>query len=292
MKKIFKSKLLLAALLAIPGFALFADPIRLVGSDVVGEKISAKISDYAKSRNIDLKINMVGTRDSIAALNAGNADIAIVALLKGQKKLEGFQYVPYTHQVAAIIVNKANPLEEISVDQLKFIFGMEGQKGELSDEEKAPFKNILAISTNLKESLALELFKSKCLNNSNISSKVEIKESTKRVTDTVRNSGSAIGIASFDPKLPDVKVLAVLDKHQDKENSIAFKPTAENVHNGDYPMSLDFYVVYKAENTQKFKGLLQILYDEKVQEILETSGFVVSPKNFQKAFLLGLDIGK
>ena len=277
---------------------LFSEPVRLAGSDLVAAKIGKAVDERAKERSIDLKTNMIGTRQAMMDLQKGDADIAIIAMPDGQKKLEGYQYVPYANQIAVILVNTANPIEEISTTQLRQIFGTEAvERGDSwqnygSTIDSTAIRNIVPITTSLKESLALEIFKYKCIDGANVSLKVETKDSTPILAQAVKNSSNAIGIASYDPHLEGVKVLAVSNSGKNAANIFAFKPTSENVHNGDYPLSLNFAIVFKQENAEKIKPIIQVLFDDNTINLLEKGGMMPAPRNFIRSYLLGLDIDK
>ena len=297
MKKSLLSKAIFACAAISAASALTAETIKMVGSDIIAEKISAEILERVKERSLDVNLNMLGTRQALADLAKNNAHIAIIAIPDGTKKLDGYQAVPYAHQVATVLVNSSNPIEEITTTQLAQIYGADTADnsslqnfGESSD--KTAVRNILPMVSSLKESIAVEVFKAKCLGSANMALKVETKKSTPELALTIKTGGNTIGIAAFDPQLEGVKVLAVSDTSKNSVNAFAFKPTMENVHNNDYPLKLDFFIVFKDENLQKIKPLLQILLEDNMLDTLEKSGLMPAPKNFVRSYLLGLDINK
>lgn len=265
------------------------DTVKLMGSDLVGEKISAVLAEKLKKQGLNVSVDLSGSKAATDALKKNEADIAILALVRENDMLENYQYVPYTHQIAVVLANTANAMEEISLPQLREFFG--GFSEALSKEEASSTKTIQPMLTSLKESLAVELFKYKCLNGENPSPKVEIKESTLKLAELIKNSVNAIGIGSFDPKAQNVKALAISDRRSDG-SVFSFKPTVENVQNKDYPLTLSFYLVFKTNRTQTLKPVINLLFDDEIMELLNKGGFVCPPKNFIKSYLLGLDSKK
>lgn len=293
-----KKLLAMAALMSLgAGFCAqgaSVDAIKVSGSDVLGEKISKELATSAGNLGLNLKISMNGSRDGIDLLKKGESDVAIVAIPQGQPMPEGFVLMPYVHQIAAIVVNKVNPLEEISISQLKQIFGSSGEKVDTWEKfglnTNSALRNIYPLTVPLKENLALELFKNECLNNSNISSNVDIRKSSADVLDIVKTTTNAIGLVGIIPP-DDVKVLAVSD-NSELASKQAFKPTIDNIQNGDYPINLTFYLMYKRENTKKLRPILQILLSDSIAKVIEDGGLTPSPKNFRKSYSLELDIQK
>ena len=101
--KNFSFRYAFAAFFCFAASLAFAqNPVRIVGSDIVGDKISKEI--LAQSNLIGSKcvVEMNGSRDGLNDLKAGKADIAIVAILDSDQFPEGFAAVPFAHQIATI----------------------------------------------------------------------------------------------------------------------------------------------------------------------------------------------
>ena len=274
--------------------SLIGAPIRLSGSDIIGEKIEKELKASAANLGLELDVSMNGSRDGLDLLKKGQTDIAIIAIPRGQPIPEGVVMVPYAHQIAAIVVNNENPLEEVSLLQLRQIFSSQGEK--VDSWEKFGLntaniiRNIYPLSLPLSENLALELFKNTCLDNANISSNVDVRKSSADVLTIWKSTTNAIGIIGTIPP-EGVKVLAVSDTLENNKRQ-AFRPTLENIQNGDYPIVLPFYIAYKKEKVKDLKPLLQLLLSDGIAKVIDDGGLTASPKSFRKSYSLELDIQK
>lgn len=294
MKKFLSNFAPFAAMLAFVALPLSGAPIKLSGSDIIGEKIEKELEADAANLGLELDVSMNGSRDGLDLLKKGQTDIAIIAIPRGQPVPEGFVLVPYAHQIAAIVVNNENPLEEVSLLQLRQIFSSQGEK--VDSWEKFGLntaniiRNIYPLSLPLSENLALELFKNTCLDNANISSNVDVRKSSAEVLNILKSTTNAIGIIGSIPP-EGVKVLAVSDTLENNKRQ-AFRPTLENIQNGDYPIVLPFYIAYKKEKVKDLKPLLQLLLSDGIAKVIDEGGLTASPKSFRKSYSLELDIQK
>lgn len=290
MKKIFVS--FLASLTLLAPFALQADSIKLVGSDIVGEKIIDELKKNFDSLGISFVADMNGSRDGLLNLKEKTADIAIVARQDGSPFPEDKVVVPYAHQLAVVVVNSQNPIEEITIPQLAQIFASSGEKIDkwqsFGLNNNVSLRNISPMVASPSENITLELFKNKVLKGDVVSTNVESKLLTPAIMKSVSNTVNSIAIVSVPPSLPSVKALGVASANGGQ----FFKPTPENVQNGDYPLALHFYIVYDKANLQKIKPVIQMLLSDAIAEQLEKGLLMPAPKNFRKSYSLGLDIAK
>lgn len=292
--KNFSFRYAFAAFFCFAASLAFAqNPVRIVGSDIVGDKISKEI--LAQSNLIGSKcvVEMNGSRDGLNHLKAGKADIAIVAILDSDQFPEGFAAVPFAHQIATIIVNSQNPIEEITIPQLRQIYGSTGEQTDtwsnLGLNNTISLRNIYALSTSFLDNIAVELFKNKCLNGENISDSVDFKENFEQVVKVIKSTTNAIAIVNVAPDNPNIKTLAVA---QGGAKPHPFKPTSENVQNGDYPLALHFYLGFDKKNIKKLRPILQMLLSDNIAKSIDKGYLVSAPKNFRKSYSLELDISK
>ena len=276
----------------IAPFSFAQNPIKIVGSDIVGEKISKEIATQADLIGAKCSIEMNGSRDGLNDVKAGRADIAIVAIPDSKSFPEGLSAVPFAHQIATIIVNSQNPIDELSFQQLRQIFGSMGEQTDtwsnLGLKNTISLRNIYALSTGFKDNIAVELFKNKCLGGENISESVNFKENSAQVIEIIKTTSNAIAIVNVAPDSPSLKTLAI---SQDTKSQ-PFKPTSENVQNGDYPLTLPFYLVFDKKNIKNLRPILQILLSDNIAKSIDDGNLVSAPKNFRKSYSLELDISK
>ena len=293
MKKFFIALAAFLNLAVCPFICAQSGEIRITGSDIIGEKIIPELKRDFDALGVKVSIDMHGSRDAILDLSQKRSDIAIAAFLDGDTLPKDKVCVPYAHQIAVIIVNSGNPIEEISFDQLSRVFGSTGEKIEkwqaFGLNNEVALRNISPMAVQPRENVTLELFKAKVLGGANIAAAFGNNLSSADIVKSVSNTVNAIAIVSSVPSNKSVKALGVSASLM---NPQYFKPTPENVHNGDYPLTMHFYLVYNKEDAKKLRPVIQELFSDAIADKLAEGNFVPAPKNFRKSYTLGLDIDK
>ena len=87
-----------------------------------------------------------------------------------------------------------------------------------------------------------------------------------------------------------VKILSVSDSSSGGNYRYSFLPNQASVFNGDYPMTLSYYIVFKRENAKKVKKLVSILLGSSIADKLDAKGFFSAPPESRKKSLFELDI--
>ena len=280
-------------ILAMPAFAA-ESALKLAGSDVLGPVVSKDISALCKAANIGVKIDMRGTYMAYKALNDGTADAAIIALPKKAKLPADLAAFPLAYQAAVVIVNSVNPIDEISTQQLTNIYAANAKARAESWAQigvrDVSLRGIMAVTTSFSDNIVIELFKAEALGGANLGSWVNMVSSQQDILNIIKTNNSAIAVVGKAKDSDMVKVLPVSEPIKGK--SYAYRPDIESISNGDYPISLPFYIVCKKKNLQKAKGLMKILLDDKIAATLENSQFFAAPENSRKKSIFELDIVK
>ena len=266
----------------------------LAGSDVLGPVVSKEISALCKAANIDVKIDMRGTYMAHKALESGAADVAIVALPKKAKMPADLLALPFAYQAAVVIVNTVNPIDEISTQQLLNIYSA-GAKAHAESWAQigvsdVSLRSIMAVTTSFSDNIVIELFKSEALGGANLGSWVNMVPKYQDILNIIKTNNSAIAIVGRASGDDMIKVLPVSESVKGK--SYAYRPDIESIFNGDYPITLPFYIVCKKASAAKAKDLVKILLDDKIADKLESSQFYAAPKNSRKKSVFELDIVK
>ena len=87
-----------------------------------------------------------------------------------------------------------------------------------------------------------------------------------------------------------IKVVSVAKPEDDTSKAYAFKPDRENIFNGDYPMTLPFYIVFKKENVKKVKALARFLLEDDIANKIDKTDFFSAPSSSRKKSIFNLDI--
>lgn len=285
---------ILSAIFATSVFA--ADKIVMAGSDLMKPVIAESVQNTAKKNGIDLAIDMEGTYSAYDKLAKGTADIAIIALPRTHKLPDGLVALPFAYQAAVIVVNTANPIEEITTKQLSDIYSIATKtRAETWTQlgiKNVGLRNIIPITTGLSDNVVVELFKYTAIGGVNLGQWVNIAENKQAIYNLIKANNSAIAVigklSGTDSHL--LKIVSVAKTDEFGKKSYAFKPDRENIFNGDYPLSLPFYIVYQKKNAEKIKQIARILLSDDVANKIDRTDFFAAPESSRKKSNFELDI--
>lgn len=272
-----------------------ANEIRIAASDLLAEYIEEPLAAYGKESETTLKVEGVGSLPALDRLRSDEIDLAIIAIPQGGEVPEGeFSIYPFAYDVAVLIVNVNNPIDEISLDYLGGIFGTSeefsfntwGEIG-LSGWQK---RNIKAFSGTSEESIALELFKHSVFKAGSMKAGVA-RVKPNEVIGLVSEDVASIAILSQMPEGGKVKVLMVSSADDSSDADLtAFGPSDDNVHYGDYPIRLAFYMVYKKRDEAKLREVVRVLLNDGVAQSLQENHLVALPDTIRRKLLSDLDL--
>lgn len=274
--------------------ALADTTIKLSGSDIVGPIIEKEIYSLSKSAGINTQCDLRGTYVALPELLEGKTDVAIIAQPRGRKLPDGLVAFPICYQAAVVIVNSINSIEEINTVQLYNIYSRNAKAHfetwanlGISD---VGLRNIMAATTSFYDNIVVELFKKEALGGTNLGPWVNMVYKKSDLLNLVKTNNSAIAVLGKVKDEDMIKILPVSRSGGDK--NYAYKPDIESIFNGDYPLTIPFYIVCKKENLMKAKPLLKILLDDRIATLLDNSDFYAAPKNSRKKSIFELDIAK
>ena len=185
-------------------------------------------------------------------------------------KLNGveFELTPIGHEAFVFIVNKDNPIDSITVEQIRDIYS--GKTTAWADLGYPELGNIIAYqrSENSGSQTALE----ELMGNIPLMDAPEyVAETMSGIVDNIeyRNLENSIGYSFrfFVSGMMGSKVkLLAID---------GIEPTEENIRNGSYPLISTFYAVSrKGETNPNVQAVLCWITGEQGQELVEKSGYV------------------
>ena len=116
---------------------------------------------------------------------------------------------------------------------------------------------------------------------------VSIEKDTE-VEDLIASDGVSIAILSRKPENKNIKVLMV-SSNSDKY-SPAFGPTDDNVHYGDYPIRLAFYIVHNLRDEAKLRPIIRELLNDEVATSLRSKDLIALPDTVRRKFFIDLDL--
>ena len=275
----------------LPALGTQADEIRMAASDLLAEFISPPLKAYAEENNLDLKLEGIGSLPALDRLRSDEIDLAIIAVPEGEEvPRDEFSVYPFAYDSAVVAVNERNPIDEISLPRLGGIFGSNEEFnfntwGELGLSGWGS-RNIKPLAGPSEESISLELFRYSVFAGGAMKPSVAIVRDTE-IEDAVVGNIAAIGILSSLPQSDDLKVLMISDGQS--PDSPAYGPTAENIHLGDYPIRLAFYIAYNPRDEAKIKPVLRALLEDEIAEVLNKNHLFALPNTVRTQLLIDLN---
>ena len=242
--------------------------LTLAGSTTV-LPIAQRVAEEFMNLHPDVNISVRGGGSGvgIAALIDGVVDIANASRPMKDEELKlarerGVNPVPtiIANDGIAVIVHPENPIDEISLDQLKAIYtGGISRWSELGGTNRP----IVVISRDVASG-TFEVFKKLVLEGENVRPDAIRLASNKAVAVTVAKTPDAIGYVGLGFLSPEVKPLKV----------DGVSPTPENVISGKYKIVRPLYMYTNGEPKGLAKEFIQFILSDEGQNLIKELGFV------------------
>ncbi len=278
--------------LSIPLALLGADPIRLVGSDLVADTLGPELKAFATANELPLAIDLRGSRLGLETLQAGGAELGLI-VLGAEDTPPGPEFansvVGYLTTVVA--VPSTVPLTQIHFAQLAGVFGASEvtnykRWSELGVTGSWGVRGITAVAVSRRGGLAVDLFRYQVLKTPDLKPTVVQFDEVARAAGRI--SGEEGGIALL-PSPPEeggpLKVLLVAKSERD----VAYGPTAENLHTGDYPLRLAVRLVFRKTDAKRLNFLLRHLLADETAPALLRAGVVPLPVQARNQLVFELE---
>jgi phosphate transport system substrate-binding protein len=260
--------------------------IQNTGSDTMVNLAQAWAEEYATvSPGVSVEVSGGGSGTGIAALENGTVDVAnasrtvepaeAAAALKNTGKEPKEFMVGY--DALAVYVNKANPIEEITLAQLAGIYAEGGtvtKWSELGVTMPAGADEIIRVSRQ-SNSGTYAYFREAVLGKGH-DFKLGSRDmhGSKDVVELVSKTPGAIGYSGMGYATPEVKMLRVAKA----AGEAAWAPTVENTLNHTYPIARPLFMYTLGEPTGAVKAYLDWVHSDAGQEIVRKNGYVPLPK--------------
>lgn len=268
----------------------------IAGSDFFKGVIEGPIEAfYNKKEKHEVTFSFTGSYLAMQALEAGEADLAIMAIPDSAQKPSDNLWAlkPFAFQAPVVVVNAKNPLEEISLKNLYFIYGTNNlvKWSDLGLEGEWQHRSVqaVAIESRSGDDFVNEIFKVLVLRGECLSATMAFCEDVSGVEKVLQNKNESMALLRYLPTSKTLKSVSLVKG--DKGNDFAYLPTEESIYYGDYPVRLPYYIVYEKKKEKKLNGILSYLIkDEGIRNRLKEKDFFVVPKKNQKSLLQDLDI--
>lgn len=278
-------------------FALWAGglegaELRVVGSDLLGDEFVAELKGFAQQREMALAASLRGSRAALRALEQGEADVGIVMTPERRTVFaKGLRAVPLAYHVTHVVAPRDLPRSELTLAELAAVFGAKdaarlGQWGGLGLGREWANRRIVVLASDDERGLSLGLFRHVVLGDGAWRGDLQRLGSPAAVLQrlAVAEGGVAL-VAAPPPETANVKVLAIARG----EGGLAFEPSPENVHAGDYPLSVPLWLVVREEAVAGQLEFLRHLLGEETAARLRRTGLIAVPEAARQRLALDLE---
>jgi phosphate transport system substrate-binding protein len=263
--------LVLAALVAaLPTLATAA--VTAKGSDTMVILAQRWAEEYMK-KNAGKKVQVTGggSGTGIAALINGTTDVANASrAMKDDEKAkvrDRYSVLPTEISVAkdgvAVYVNEANPVQQLTVEQLRGIF-----LGDVTNWKQVggPDAQIVLYSRE-NSSGTYVFFKETVLDNGDFASSAQTLPGTAAVVNAVAKERNGIGYggAAYAKGVKEVKLVG--------KDGQAYAPTEANVKAGKYPLSRALFMYTRGKPSGETKDFIDFCLSPDGQAIVTKVGY-------------------
>jgi len=246
---------------------LFAQELTLQGSTTVLPIAQAAAEAYMeKHPDADIMVRGGGSGTGIAALIDGATDIANSSRpmkTKEMKQAREKGVNPVGTVIAldgiAVIVHRSNPINEISLEDLKKIY-----TGNTSNWSSLGAKGKIVVVSRDAASGTFEVFNEKVLTGAKLTESALMQASNLEIARTVEQTPGGIGYVGLGYISDKVKVLKV--------NGVT--PSEQTVRNGSYPLARPLYMYTNGAPKGLAKSFIDFILSNEGQKIVRDNGFV------------------
>jgi phosphate transport system substrate-binding protein len=257
-----------------------ADSIQIKGSDTMVNLGQAWAEEFMKANpKVSVAVTGGGSGTGIAALLSNTCDIAELSRVLNPEEIEMARkksFEPRQITVAldglAVVVHPANPLSQLTQDQLAAIFS--GAVKNWKDVGGADLP-IVVLSREVNSGTHV-YFKEHVLRHNRKESQVEfaanalLMPSSQAIADEVAQNPGAIGYYGMGYISPREKALAVAKD----ASSPYIPPTIENVISNAYPISRPLLMVTRGQPTGLVARFIDFVLSTAGQKVVEKIDFV------------------
>ena len=222
--------------------------------------------EFRAETGVNVLVSGLGSSAGNEAVSAGTADIASSSrYLTVEEQQLGLTPVVIAHDGIAVIVNKDNPIESLSIGQLRAIYS-----GAVDNWKDVGGADVPIQLVNRDEASGTrEAFKSMVMASTEFDRSAAVLQGTGQVRDVVSRSEGAIGYISMgfvDSKFTTTEVKAI------KVEGV--EPTEETVVSGEYPIARDLYFFVKGEPTEDAQAYIDYMLSPDQDDLVREAGFV------------------
>jgi phosphate transport system substrate-binding protein len=248
--------------------------IKISGSTTVLPIVQAAADKYmAAHPDADIQISGGGSGVGIQAIGAKTVDIGMTSrevTADEMMKYPGFVITPVAQDGIAVIVNPANTIQYITLDQARNIYlGKITKWSEITGADVPGTNNQIVVIGRDSASGTRTYFDETVLLKATPIKQMLEKNSNGAVLQTVAQTPGAIGYVSIGFVSKDVKALPIW------YNANRIVPASiDNVKSKTYPVSRDLYVITNSQPSGLAGDFIQYILSPAGQKIVADEGYV------------------
>ncbi len=260
--------------------------VRMTISDLFPASLAEELSAEFAALEVEARVNRGGSMLTMDALRAGEIDAAIIALPD-----ENIPEGPYlaqacAYQVITILVHESNPVQQVSLDQLRMIYAEGGaidEWGRLGGTGTWSARRITPNAVRKPENVGLEVFRYHVLQEAPMRSATRYRSSIRAALAEVSDDNTAIAV--LPAARPDARG-RTLFVAADTESQ-AYSPTPDNVMFGDYPLRLPFFLIHREDlETAKVRAVKRAVFSDRFGRGLREADFMPLPERERRDRLM------
>lgn len=211
-------------------------------------------------------VSGLGSSAGIEAVSTGTAEIATSSRgLNAEEQKLGLTTIPVAHDGIAVIVNTENPVQNLSVGQLRGIYS-----GKIVNWSEVGGEDLPIQLVNRDEASGTrEAFKSIVMDGEPFDRRAAVLSGTGQVRDVVSRSRGAIGYISMgfvESKYAVTRVRAINVNH--------VEPSEKTIASGGYPISRDLYFFTKGEPMGTAAEYIEYVLSDEMDDRIREAGFI------------------
>lgn len=259
--------------------------MQIKGSDTIVNLVQVWAEKFSQINNVaNLGVTGGGTGTGFAALLNNTCDIAMASrqVEENEINLAKKQNITYKEFIVgldglAVLVNKDNPVNNLTMEQLRDIFMAKITNWKEVGGENRP---IVLLSRESNSGTHM-FFKEQVIRLGDINSKDEfspkslLMPSSQAIVDEIYQNPNAIGYAGIGFMNNQTKTISISARNSTE----FFDPTIENVMYGKYPISRPLYLYTNGEPKGIAKDFIDYALSEEGQQVVVETAFVPIKKD-------------
>ena len=263
---------LLVAMALLPvSLASATTAVTIAGSTSVANVMEVLGEVYEQKTGIAVEVQGIGSSAGIVAAQNGTTMLGMSSRdIVNSELTADVQTTVIAHDGIAIVINKSNPVENLTVQEIKKIYRQEITNWkDVGGEDKPIIVVARESSSGTRDEFEKILGLKRTVNNiavSDISQRVQVANGNGMVKTLVANNIYALTYISLGSVDGGLLVKAV------KVDGVA--ATDENIFSGDYKLARPFIILYKSDVAQAALDFVNYLMSDGGQNIIAEQGYI------------------